>query len=96
MTEDEDIPPEVPTTQAELDLAIMLLGHLGQHGSLRPSKRSQLVKLVGAYPSQPQAVAWKAVMKGLRPEMRELDGAEKRRRVVPEPRNAREDGWGEG
>ena len=80
--DEDDIPPEVPTTQAELDQAIMLLGNLAQSGILKPSLRTLLRKLVGVYPTQTQAAVWKQALKGLRQDMRELDAAGRRRRIV--------------
>ena len=80
--DEEDIPPEVPTTQAELDQAIMLLGNLAQSGTLKPSLRTKLKQLVGVFPTQAQAAAWKQALKGLRPDMRELDSAGRQRRIV--------------
>jgi len=79
---DDDIPPEVPVSLAELDRAIMLLGALSQGVALRPSRQYVLRSLLGACPAPgAQAASWKKALKDLRPELLELDAAPRRRIV---------------
>lgn len=66
-------PPRVPETLAELDLAVMLLGHVSKGAKMQPAKREKLKQLVGATPGAEQATVWKKVLKGLRPDMLELE-----------------------
>lgn len=72
MKERDKIPPKVPEQLPQLDRAVMLLASLTK-GNLKPRYRLELVQLVGREPKNAeQAAAWKAALKALRKEEREL------------------------
>jgi hypothetical protein len=53
-----DLPPVVPTTSADLERAIVLLGERAK-GELRAKTASKLTSLVGEYPDVITAKRWK-------------------------------------
>lgn len=68
------LPPQVPQTLPELERAIMLLGSRTKVG-LGPKAQQELDQLLGASPSQKQAVIWKTALSRLRRE--HIDGTTK-------------------
>jgi len=64
-----ELPPRVPTQEAELLEAIDLLGAVKQVGSrLRQSRQERLVRLIGRMPTQQEAKHWLPVLNELRAE----------------------------
>ncbi len=64
-----ELPPRVPTLDAELLEAIDLLGALKQVGArLRQSRRERLVRLLGRMPTQQEAKHWLPALNELRAE----------------------------
>ena len=56
------LPPRLPQNRQELDRAILLLGWRKQV-ELSVRTRSDLVKLIGAYPTAEEAACWKRVLR---------------------------------
>ena len=61
------LPPKIPQSLADLDRAIMMLGNRTK-SEFGPKPRRELEELLGAYPSQGEASAWKHALKSVRKE----------------------------
>jgi hypothetical protein len=62
------LPPRVPTTLAELDQLLMMLGHRTKT-ELNPKAKARLLDLAGAYPDATTAARWKAELRQIRKEL---------------------------
>ena len=67
----ERLPPEVPEQLAQLDRAIMLLGHQAK-AQLKEPQQDELAALLGRCPTPEVAAEWKGHLKRLRKEDKEL------------------------
>lgn len=65
------MPPEVPEQLAQLDRAIMLLGHQAK-AQLKEPQQDELAALLGRCPTPEVAAEWKGHLKRLRKEDKEL------------------------
>lgn len=61
------LPPRLPQTLQQFDRAITLLGKR-QTLELKPRVQQELIELLGEYPSQSTAAAWKRLLKPTRNE----------------------------
>lgn len=59
-----NLPPVIPGTAEGLQRAIVLLGSRVK-GELTNKPKSELVELIGTYPTPEQAVVWKSQLKQL-------------------------------
>ncbi len=68
----QELPPQVPEDLETLNSVIMLLGQRAKGHELKSAARQRLQQTIGAYPPPPAAGKWKAALKGLAKELREL------------------------
>lgn len=79
----EELPPRIPEQLAELDQAVALLGNRAQQEKLKSEAAARLVALIGEYPiSKKLAARWKAALKGLARDIREMGD------TAPQPKRA--------
>lgn len=65
-----ELPPRIPRTLAEVDRATALLGaYIQARGNIKPSRLSDLDRLIGVVPGLDQAGKWKSALKKVRGEL---------------------------
>jgi hypothetical protein len=75
------LPPKVPTTLADIDRLVMLLGNRSK-GPLTPKPKKELEELCGVYPDPLTAQRWKTELKEIR---KELLAEEQERKATSQP-----------
>ena len=66
------MPPQIPGDEERFEGCIMLLGNRTK-GELRPSVKTELIELIGVYPSVLQAALWKSLLRRIVKEGVESD-----------------------
>ena len=61
-----EIPPKIPGNLQDFDRALMLLGNRSQGRDLKESRKRELKRLIGLYPSPLRAATYKHHLKKLR------------------------------
>jgi hypothetical protein len=61
-----ELPPNTPSSRAQLERAIVLLGNRANGLDLSQKSRAELVGLVGGYPKPATASNWKLALKQVR------------------------------